>query len=64
MHTIQQDATEGGSPDAANGRTEVTGLGHEYPYQGTYARSFDVTTTMAPAPRVPGGLLVAVRVGG
>lgn len=39
-----------GTPDASNGRFEVTGLGHEYLNQGTYARSFDVTTTMAPAP--------------
>jgi hypothetical protein len=44
-----------GTPDAANGRFEITGLGREYLNQGTYARAFDVTTSMAPAPTGPSG---------
>lgn len=39
-----------GTPDSANGRFEITGLGHEYLNTGTYARNFDFVTTMAPAP--------------
>ncbi len=38
------------TPDSANGRFEITGLGHEYLNRGTYARAFDFTTTMDPAP--------------
>ena len=39
-----------GTPDSANGRFEITGLGHEFLSTGTYARAFDFTTTMDPAP--------------
>jgi hypothetical protein len=39
-----------GTPDADNGRFEVSGLGHEYLNRGTYSQAFDVTTSMAPAP--------------
>ena len=39
-----------GTPDSANGRFEITGLGHEYLNRGTYARSFQFTTNMDPAP--------------
>jgi hypothetical protein len=39
-----------GTPDSANGRFEITGLGHEYLNRGTYRRAFDFTTTMDPAP--------------
>ncbi|MEZ4398595.1 MAG: DUF4157 domain-containing protein [Kofleriaceae bacterium] len=39
-----------GTPDSANGRFEITGLGHEFLSTGTYARTFDFTTSMAAAP--------------
>ncbi|MBK7533906.1 MAG: DUF4157 domain-containing protein [Myxococcales bacterium] len=39
-----------GVPDSANGRFEITGLGHEFLSTGTYARTFDFTTTMEAAP--------------
>jgi hypothetical protein len=38
-----------GTPDAANGRFEVTGLGHEYLNRGTFHQPFDFDATMAPA---------------
>jgi hypothetical protein len=41
-----------GTPDAANGRFEITGLGHEYLNQGSYQRSFTFETTMDPADSV------------
>ena len=38
-----------GTPDAANGRFEVTGLGQEYMNRGTYAQPFEFDATMEPA---------------
>ncbi|HMG57561.1 MAG TPA: DUF4157 domain-containing protein [Kofleriaceae bacterium] len=38
-----------GTPDAANGRFEVTGLGHEYMNRGTFSQPFDFDATMEPA---------------
>ncbi|HEY0478457.1 MAG TPA: DUF4157 domain-containing protein [Kofleriaceae bacterium] len=38
-----------GTPDAANGRFEITGLGHEYLNRGTFSQPFDFDATMEPA---------------
>lgn len=38
-----------GLPDDANGRFELTGLGHEYLNTGTYSQPFDFDSTMEPA---------------
>jgi Domain of unknown function (DUF4157) len=43
-----------GAADAANGRFELTGLGHEYLNTGTYAQGFDFFTTMEPLQSTPG----------
>jgi hypothetical protein len=37
-----------GTPDSANGRFEITGLGHEYMNRGTYSQPFDFDANMAP----------------
>lgn len=37
-----------GTPDAANGRFEITGLGHEYLNRGTFTQSFSFEATMDP----------------
>jgi hypothetical protein len=37
-----------GTPDAANGRFEITGLGHEYINRGTFSQPFDFDATMEP----------------
>ncbi|WP_437722424.1 eCIS core domain-containing protein [Sorangium sp. So ce861] len=37
-----------GAPDSANGRFEITGLGHEYLNRGTFTHSFQFTATMDP----------------
>ncbi|WP_428266362.1 hypothetical protein [Haliangium sp.] len=37
-----------GTPDSANGRFEITGLGHEYLNRGTYSQSFEFEATMDP----------------
>ena len=38
-----------GTPDSANGRFEITGLGHEYLNRGTFTQSFQFEATMDPA---------------
>jgi hypothetical protein len=37
-----------GTPDSANGRFEITGLGHEYLNTGTYTQSFEFEANMDP----------------
>jgi hypothetical protein len=37
-----------GTPDSANGRFEITGLGHEYLNRGTFTQSFSFDATMEP----------------
>jgi hypothetical protein len=37
-----------GTPDSANGRFEITGLGHEYLNQGTFTQSFSFDATLDP----------------
>ena len=37
-----------GTPDSANGRFEITGLGHEYLNRGTFTQSFDFEASMDP----------------
>jgi hypothetical protein len=37
-----------GTPDSANGRFEITGLGHEYMNHGTYSQPFDFDANMSP----------------
>jgi hypothetical protein len=37
-----------GTPDSANGRFEITGLGHEYMNRGTYSQPFDFDANMSP----------------
>jgi uncharacterized protein DUF4157 len=38
-----------GTPDSANGRFEITGLGHEYINRGSFSQPFDFDATMEPA---------------
>lgn len=38
-----------GTPDSANGRFEITGLGHEYLNRGTFTQSFSFEASMDPA---------------
>lgn len=38
-----------GTPDSANGRFEITGLGHEYLNRGTFSQPFDFDATMDPS---------------
>ena len=43
-----------GTPDDANGRFEITGLGHEYLNKANLTRSFDFETSMEPASPMAG----------
>jgi hypothetical protein len=51
MYNFNPGATDiaTGTPDSANGRFELTGLGHEYLNRGTFSQPFDFDATMEPA---------------
>ncbi len=51
-----------GAPDSANGRFEITGLGHEFLSTGTYSHSFEFDASMdAALPQANAGETVPGR---